>query len=62
MNNFRIFDNLYFLKHILVISEKAGVITNSSPYISLEHKEYIVKKENKKNGLIKKILLLILEM
>ena len=45
MNNFQIFVNSYFHKHMLDISEKAGVITNSSPYISLEHKEYIEKKK-----------------
>ena len=54
MNNFRIFDNSYFHKHMLDISEKAGVITNSSPYMSLEHKEYIEMKENKKKWINKK--------
>ena len=48
-NDSNIFDNSYFHRHMLDISKKAGVIRNSSPYMSLEHREYIEKLQNKKH-------------
>ena len=43
-----IYNGSYFHKHMLDISKKAGVITNSSPYMSSEHREYIEKLKDKK--------------
>jgi hypothetical protein len=39
---------------MLDISKKAGVITNSSPYINFLHKEYLDKIENKKKWVCNK--------
>ena len=47
-NDSNILNNSYLHRHMLDISKKAGVITNSSPYMSLEHREYIEKLKNKK--------------
>ena len=50
----KITDNSYYHIHMLDISKKAGVITNSSPYINFLHKEYLDKIENKKKWVCNK--------
>ena len=50
----KIIDNSYFHRHMLDISNKAGVITNSSPYMNLLHKEYLDKIESKKKWVCNK--------